>query len=53
MMPYGITGLERVKPTTGGRSLEQRFSQPVGVTVKPVAVGDNVVVPFLSDGGHF
>jgi hypothetical protein len=42
-----------LKPTIGGRSLEQRFSPPVGVMVKPVAVGDTVVVHFLSDGGHF
>jgi len=32
-----------LKPTIGGRSLEQKFSQPVGVIVKPVAVGDTVV----------
>ena len=41
-----------LKPTIGGRSLEQKFSQPVGVIVKPVAVGDTVVEHVLFDGEH-
>jgi len=47
-----ICRVASLKPTSGGRSSEHRFSQPVGVIVKPVAVGDTVVAHFWSDGKH-
>jgi len=48
-----ICRVATLKPMIGGRSLEQRFSQPVGVIVNPVAVGDTVVAHFLSEGEHY
>jgi hypothetical protein len=39
-----------LEPSTEGTSREQCFSQPVGVVVEPVAVGDPVDFYFMSDG---
>jgi hypothetical protein len=39
-----------LEPSIEGKSRELCFSQPVGVVVEPVAIGDAVVIYFLSDG---
>jgi hypothetical protein len=47
---WQVSRIAELEPSTEGRSWEQWFSQPLGVVVDPLTVGDALIPYFLSDG---